>query len=145
LSPERKSLLQDAAVVGTVFWAGAAAAMGGRDEASVREALHDLGRKELVRPVRVSSMEGEAEYSFWHGLVRDVAYAQIPRAGRVGKHRAAAVWIERKAGERVEDISDVLAYHYAEALALARAVGESGATAELEAPARRFLMLAGDR
>ena len=46
----------------------------------VEQALHELSRKELVRPTRTSSMEGEAEYGFWHALVRDVCYAQIPRA-----------------------------------------------------------------
>jgi predicted ATPase len=40
-------------------------------------------------------MEGESEYSFWHLLVRDVAYSQIPRAERARRHRAAAAWIER--------------------------------------------------
>ena len=54
LSPERKSLLQDAAVVGKVFWAGALAEMGGRDAARGRAALHELARKELVRPARTS-------------------------------------------------------------------------------------------
>ena len=63
-------------------------------------------------PARTSSMEGEAEYGFWHLLVRDVCYAQIPRAARAARHRAAAAWIERKAGERVEDLADVLAHHY---------------------------------
>ena len=35
LSPGRKSLLQDAAVVGKVFWAGSVAEMGGRAAADV--------------------------------------------------------------------------------------------------------------
>ena len=82
LSAERKSLLQDAAVLGKVFWAGALAEMGGRKAQEVEQALHVLSRKELVRPARTSSMEGEAEYGFWHLLVRDVCYAQIPRAAR---------------------------------------------------------------
>ena len=54
LSPERKSLLQDAAVVGKVFWAGALAEMGGRDPREVEQALHELARKELVRPARTA-------------------------------------------------------------------------------------------
>ena len=78
-----------------------------------------------MRPARSSSMEGEHEYGFWHVLVRDVCYGQIPRAARAARHRAAAAWIERKAGERVEDLADVLAHHYLQALELARAAGES--------------------
>ncbi|HEY3069550.1 MAG TPA: adenylate/guanylate cyclase domain-containing protein [Gaiellaceae bacterium] len=145
LSPERKSLLQDAAVIGKVFWAGAIAEMGGRTLDDVELALHELARKELVRPGRTSSMEGESEYSFWHLLVRDVAYAQIPRAGRARRHRAAAAWIERKAGERVEDLAEVLAHHYLQALELAEAAGDAEQAEELAPPARRFLALAGER
>lgn len=145
LSPERKSLLQDASVLGKVFWAGALAEMGDLDPAEVEQALHELSRKELVRPSRTSSMDGEAEYAFWHALVRDVAYAQIPRAGRSSRHQHAAAWIEAKAGERVEDLADVLAYHYETALELARAAGQSDQIAELQAAAFRYLLLAGER
>jgi class 3 adenylate cyclase/tetratricopeptide (TPR) repeat protein len=145
LSPERKSLLQDAAVVGKVFWAGAVAEIGGRELAEVELALHELALKELVRPARRSSMEGETEYSFWHLLVRDVAYSQIPRAERARRHRAAAAWIERKGGERVGDFSEVLAHHYLQALELAEAAGDRKQAEELAAPARQFLALAGER
>ena len=145
LSPERKSLLQDAAVVGKLFWAGAVAEMGGREPHEVELALHELARKELVRPARISSMEGEAEYSFWHLLVRDVCYGQIPRAARAARHRSAATWIEHKAGERAEDLADVLADHFMTALELTRAAGQAGDVEELETSARRYLALAGER
>jgi class 3 adenylate cyclase/tetratricopeptide (TPR) repeat protein len=145
LSAERKSLLQDAAVIGKVFWAGALASMGERGPRDVELALHELARKELVRPARVSSMLGEREYGFWHLLVRDVCYAQIPRSGRAARHRAAAAWIERQAGDRVDDLSDVLAYHYTQSLELARAAGQEQDIPELEAISRRYLALAGDR
>ena len=145
LSPERKSLLQDAAVVGKVFWAGTLAAMGDQDVREAELALHELSRKELVRPARRSSMEGEHEYAFWHVLVRDVAYGQIPRADRARRHRAAAAWLEAKAGERVEDQADLLAHHYQEALELSRATGDVEAANDLLPRAREMLVLAGDR
>jgi class 3 adenylate cyclase/tetratricopeptide (TPR) repeat protein len=144
LPPERKSLLQDASVLGKVFWAGALTAMGDRDPAEVELALHELARKELVRPARASSMEGEREYAFWHVLVRDVCYGQIPRAGRAARHEAAAAWLEEKAGERVEDLADVLAYHYESALDLSRAAGK-GNTEPLQARAVHYLAMAGAR
>jgi len=143
LAPERKTILQDAAVIGKVFWAGALTAIGAHDAAQIGTALHELSRKEFVRVARRSSMDGEREYAFWHLLIRDVAYGQIPRAGRAAKHRAAAGWIEERAGERAEDLADVLAYHYAEALDLAEASG--GETAALADRAMHFLVLAGDR
>ena len=145
LASQAKSMLADAAVIGKVFWAGAVAQMGGRDLAVVAGTLRELSRKELVRPARRSSIEDEAEYAFWHILARDVAYGQLPRASRASRHVAAARWIESKAPERVEDLADVLAYHYATALELARAGGQGEQATELEPLALRFLVLAGER
>ena len=143
LAPERKALLHDASVVGKVFWTGAVAAMDNRDDGAVRSGLHELSRKELVRPARMSSVKDQAEYSFWHALVRDVAYSQIPRAERARKHVAAAEWIERMAGERVKDQAELLAHHYEQALELTRAAGTD--PRDLVESARRFRVLAGDR
>jgi class 3 adenylate cyclase/tetratricopeptide (TPR) repeat protein len=145
LTAERKSLLQDAAVVGKVFWAGALVEMGDREPHDVEIALHELARKELVRPARGSSMAGESEYGFWHVLVRDVCYGQIPRAARAARHRSAAAWLERHAGERAEDLADVLAHHYSSALEFARAAGNGPEAAALEVSAVRYLELAGQR
>ena len=144
LTADRKAMLADAAVIGKVFWAGGVAAMSNLPVAEVIEVMHELARKELVRPSRRSTMEGEAEYAFWHVLARDVAYAQIPRPSRASRHIAAAAWIESKASDRLEDHADVLAYHYTAALELAAASGQTD-TGELQAPAIRFLTLAGDR
>ena len=90
-------------------------------------------------------MEGEHEYGFWHVLVRDVCYGQIPRAARAARHQAAAAWIEEKAGERVEDLADVLAHHYQAALELNRAAGIGEKTEQLQAQAVRYLALGGER
>jgi class 3 adenylate cyclase/tetratricopeptide (TPR) repeat protein len=140
LAADRKALLHDASVMGKVFWAGALVDMGDRKPDAVRDELHQLARKELVRPARLSSVEGEAEYVFCHALIRDVAYSQIPRAQRAAKHVGAAEWIEGIAGERVSDQAELLAFHYSQALA---ATGEP--SAELERKAARFYLLAGDR
>ena len=145
LAPDRKALLHDGAVVGKVFWAGVIASMGDRDEDFVRTGLHELARKELVRSARTSSVSEQAEYSFWHLLVRDVAYSQIPRAERGRKHVAVAEWVESMAGERVTDHAELLAYHYEQALELAKAAGDATETSRLQEPAYRFLRLAGDR
>jgi class 3 adenylate cyclase/tetratricopeptide (TPR) repeat protein len=142
---ERKALLHDAAVVGKVFWSGAVSFIGGRQLREVEDGLHELARKELVRPARSSSVGNQAEYSFWHLLVRDVAYGQIPRAARAKKHRAAAEWIEAIAGDRITDHAELLAHHDVQALELTRAVGAEEDLAHLEERSRRSLELAGDR
>ena len=123
LAPSQKAALQDAAVVGKVFWTGAVAAIGGREEAALEDDLLQLGEREFTRPARASSVADQTEHAFWHALVRDVTYRQIPRAARAAKHVAAAEWIERIAGERVGDHAAFIASHYGEALALARAAG----------------------
>jgi class 3 adenylate cyclase/tetratricopeptide (TPR) repeat protein len=145
LPAEQKALLYDAAVVGTVFWTGALAFMSGLDEHAVEQGLATVSRKELLRPVRGSSVKGESEYSFRHLLIRDVAYQQIPRAARVRKHQTAAAWIERLAGDRVTDHADILAHHYGTALQLAKASALDDDPHELEVRVRRFLTMAGDR
>ncbi len=143
LTPDRKLLLQDASVVGKVFWSGALEAMEiGTARRCARRSTSSRTRQFLRAP-RTSSMEGEREYTFWHMLVRDAAYAQIPRAARAEKHTAVARWLEDQAGERLEDLADVLAYHSFEALELTRASG--GEVSGLEREALRFLVLAGDR
>ena len=145
LAPEVRALVQDAAVVGRVFWPGAVAAMDGAGQA-VQAALAELERKQLVQRARTSSVQHQDEYVFWHALVRDVAYAQIPRAGRARRHQAVAEWVEAVAGERVGDLAEVVAHHYGQALAYARAASEPQARIDqLIEPTRRFLVLAGDR
>ena len=145
LPPTRKALLQDAAVIGKVFWAGAVAAMGDRDPADVERSLHELSRKELVRPARMSSMEGEVEYAFWHALVRDVAYQQIPRTERALRHERAAGWIEQHAGERIADLAEVVAHHYQTALELVGGPTNPDHGGRLAVATRRYLKLAGER
>jgi class 3 adenylate cyclase/tetratricopeptide (TPR) repeat protein len=115
LQPEEKSVLQDAAVMGKVFWLGAL----GVDE----QRLHPLQQKEFVQRARRSSVAGETEFSFKHVLVRDVAYGQIPRADRAQKHLRTAEWIESLG--RPDDHAEMVAHHYASALELTRASGGS--------------------
>jgi class 3 adenylate cyclase/tetratricopeptide (TPR) repeat protein len=143
LSPDEKALLQDASVVGKVFWAGALAAVGDLAGDVVEERLRTLERKEFVRRERRSSVSGETAYVFRHVLVRDVAYGQIPRPQRAEKHRLTAEWIESLAGDRVEDVADLVAHHYGSALEFARASGQE--MDDLAERARLAYREAGDR
>jgi class 3 adenylate cyclase/tetratricopeptide (TPR) repeat protein len=141
LDADDKALLQDAAVVGKVFWSGALAAIGDRDGFQVEERMHGLERRELVRRARRTSVAGESEYAFRHVLVRDVAYGSIPRAVRAERHRRAAEWIESLG--RPEDQADLLAHHYLSALELARAAGVDAGV--LSQAAANALLRAGER
>jgi class 3 adenylate cyclase/tetratricopeptide (TPR) repeat protein len=144
LPPELKALLCDAAVVGETFWSGGVAALSGRNEDDVRDALAALIARDLVRPVVSQSIKGEPEYLFWHGLTRDVAYGQLPRRLRARKHRAAALWIEGQVGVRQDEFAEILAHHYVTALDLASASGDTHLACSLVEPTIRCLAAAGE-
>jgi len=141
LADDEKRLLQDAAVVGKVFWTAALASVNGSERASLEQRLRSLVRKDFIRRERRASVEGESEYAFNHVLVRDVAYGQIPRSERGDKHLRAAEWIESLG--RADDQAELLAHHYQSALELMRASG--GGTTDLEPRVRAALRAAGTR
>jgi class 3 adenylate cyclase/tetratricopeptide (TPR) repeat protein len=143
LPPSEKALLQAASVVGKVFWRGSLARVTGTNREDLEDPLHALERKEFIKREPRSSVAGEDEYAFRHVLMRDVAYSQIPRAGRADKHRQAAMWIEALGAERAEDRAEMLVHHYSSALEYATAAGQP--TAEIADRAVVALRDAGDR
>ncbi|MFL5930286.1 MAG: ATP-binding protein [Gaiellaceae bacterium] len=140
LSEEEKALVQDASVLGKVFWLDAVALLSGVARERAQELLHGLARKQFVQRERRSSLEGDTQYAFMHALVRDVAYSQIPRADRTEKHRRAAAWIESLA--RAEDYAELRAHHYVSAL---ETLPTGADVPELRQAARLALREAGDR
>jgi DNA-binding SARP family transcriptional activator len=140
LPAAEKSLLQDAAVFGKVFWSGAIAGLQAIDRTTAEAHLHALERKELLQRAPRPSVADENEYAFRHVLIRDVAYGQIPRAARATKHQQAATWIE--ALGRPDDHAELLAHHYVSAVDLERAAGRDSDA--LAARARAFTRRAGD-
>jgi len=140
LPADEKAVLQEAAVVGKVFWLGAVAAGAGLERDEAERLLHQLERKEFVRRERRSSIADEGQLSFRHVLVRDVAYGQLPRPRRAEAHARAAAWLESLGGD---ELAEQLAYHYECALELRRALGEE--TADLAGRAVEAFHQAGER
>jgi predicted ATPase len=114
LRPSEKRTLQQASVVGRIFWRGAVAALLDDDQA-VDPDLRRLEERELVATRLSSSMAGEEELAFSHILTRDVAYESLPRRDRPLAHARVAHWIEQAVGDRQREYSALLAHHYAEA------------------------------
>ncbi len=123
---EDKRVIQDAAVVGKVFWPGATAAVAERGRWAIEEVLRRLEQRQLVRQRRDSSLAGESEWAFEHALIRDVAYRTIVRQLRAAKHRRAAEWLSALPRGR-RDRADTIAHHYAAALENAEASGQADA------------------
>jgi len=123
LSADEKELLQDAAVVGRIFWSGAVAHLSDRTEAEVREILGRLRIKEIIVPRDPPAFSEEIEYAFRHALIRDVAYDSLPKALRADKHADVARWAEGRAGERSEELAELIASHYVAALGYLEEMG----------------------
>ena len=123
LSAPLKGVLQDAAVLGKVFWTDALGQLSGLEATELDERLRGLERQEFVRRERRSAVEGARQYVFLHALVREVAYGEIPRAARSEKHRRAAEWLGALARDRGDDHAEVLAHHLEAAMTYGAAAG----------------------
>ena len=140
LPPDEKTLLQTAAVVGRVFWTAALTFADVGTAEAVREGLRGLIRREMIRPVRRSSMQGHDEYTFAHVLIRDVAYGRLTRDERGRLHGSTARWLEAVSGDRASDVAELIAHHLSTSYELS-----PGSDAELERRIYRFLMMAVER
>jgi len=131
LPREVKPVLLDASVIGRTFWSGAVEVLGPDPGSSVAAALDDLAKRELVRSSEPSSMDGESEFTFWHALLRDVAYGRLPRRERMEKHERAASWIADRSGPLAGRTTEIVVDHYARAHELAIALGAADAAVAL--------------
>lgn len=145
LSDEEKATLQDAAVVGRTFWLGAIERLSGRP-GGPREVLDQLRAKEIVVSSESSAFSGELEFAFRHVLIRDVAYESLPKSLRADKHVQVATWAEEQAGERRDEMAELLATHYLEAVRYLGELAEGGdRRARAERQAYRWAGTAGER
>jgi DNA-binding SARP family transcriptional activator len=130
-----------AAVEGTVFHTGGLEMLVPDLGADLRTRLDAATRKLLIRPAP-GELAGEEAFRFRHQLIRDTAYAALPKADRARLHERFADWIERQSGDRGE-LVEIAAYHLEQA-ALAR--HDLGARdPALDARAAAQLATAGER
>jgi tetratricopeptide (TPR) repeat protein len=109
LEADARNALRRCSVVGRIFWPEAV----GIDE----QEIEPLTRRGLVSPRPQTSLEGLREFAFKHALIRDVAYASLPRAERRTLHCRVAGWIQQVAPDRDVETAELTAYHYREAIA----------------------------
>ena len=121
LSPPQKQALQQAAVVGRVFWDAVLAELG----AGAEVRLAELAGRELVLPRRQSAFAGAAEYIFKHALLRDVTYETVLKRVRRGYHRLVGAWLvaAAEANGRTDEYAAIIGGHY-------EAAGEMAVAAE---------------
>ncbi|HEV2249861.1 MAG TPA: adenylate/guanylate cyclase domain-containing protein, partial [Candidatus Limnocylindria bacterium] len=114
---ERKAM-QAASIIGERFAATEVLALApGLD---VGAALASLRRTGLVLEDR-ENLDRD-RYRFKHLLMRDVAYAGLPKAVRADLHEQFATELERAVGDRRDEFAEVLAHHAERAFALSAEV-----------------------
>jgi class 3 adenylate cyclase/tetratricopeptide (TPR) repeat protein len=128
LPPAARSTLLSAAVVGRTFWRSVVEAIG--ETGDIDEALGVLEARDLVRRDPSSQLGGDAQFTFKHMLIRDVAYSTVPRAVRRDRHTAVARYVEERLAGATETLSTILAHHWREAGEPARAIPYLVAAAE---------------
>ncbi|MGH2630458.1 MAG: BTAD domain-containing putative transcriptional regulator, partial [Actinomycetota bacterium] len=143
LPDDEKAMLQDAAVVGRSFWLGIIQRLRNVSPRQTDDVLARLRVKELVVPRDPPAFSGETEFMFRHVLFRDVAYESLPKASRADKHIEVALWAEEQAGDRRDEIAELLATHYAQALRFRIELGDPAA--DLQRQTQRWALAAGER
>jgi class 3 adenylate cyclase/tetratricopeptide (TPR) repeat protein len=113
-----KAALQQASVIGHVFW----------DEALRRIApmstdwLEALMRRELTYGRETSTFEGTREFVFKHHVLHQVAYQSVLMRSRREHHRVTADWLVLRSGDRASEYFGLIADHYEKAGDVANAV-----------------------
>jgi len=117
LEEDDRSLLEAAAVVGKEFWRSALLSLS-PSNSEVSALLQGLVRRRLIQPER-SSLPGEDAFRFGHILIREAAYAGMPKERRANLHERFADWLDNL-GTPYEEI---VGYHLEQAYTFRAEVG----------------------
>jgi class 3 adenylate cyclase len=127
LDPLARRTLQLGSVFGRGFAPAGIAALEPSLADEIPDAIERLIQRELLRP------GARDELTFRHILIRDVAYGTLPRAERALHHAAAGRWLESVAVGREDELAELVAFHYREAVVLGETVGSPDPDARLRA------------
>lgn len=100
--------LQQASIVGHVFWDQALAAI----DPHAPSAVPALRARSLVHQRGSSAFEGTAEEAFHHHLLQQVTYDTVLKPARRAGHAAAAQWLAERVGDRPAEYLAITAQHY---------------------------------
>jgi predicted ATPase len=121
LAPTRE-VAQIAATLGRSFSHELVNAVAGMPQPILNDALDQLVRAELIFR---RGTPPDAEYTFEHALVQDVAYSTLFRSRRQQLHGRIAAALESQFAEIVEAQPQLMAHHCAEAGLTDKAIGYS--------------------
>jgi predicted ATPase/class 3 adenylate cyclase len=112
LPADERTTLQQASVIGRVFWDQAVDQLRETSDEPAYGLLEDLRRRELVHRHETSAFSTSTEYLFKHALLREVTYETLLKRQRRPYHAQAAAWLLAASGDRVEAYAELIAEHY---------------------------------
>ena len=121
LDSDERMLLQRAAVEGRTFHGGVLASLAPDHEPrAMARFLVGLARKGFISGDQ-PQFPGEDAFRFTHALIRDVAYAGVPKVMRAELHAGVADWLEPRSAA-----SEIVGYHLEQSYRLACDLGDAG-------------------
>lgn len=129
LAPGEKTLLQQAAVVGRVFWDGIIQYLSEHqepqpiDQEDISILLDNLRRKEMIYHRETSALAQVQEYSFKNAILREVIYDTILKKIRQSYHAQIATWLLQENTTRMDEFNAMVAEHLEFAGEAPRAAG----------------------
>jgi class 3 adenylate cyclase/tetratricopeptide (TPR) repeat protein len=146
LQPDERIVIERAAIVGPVFWWSSVSELAPTDvRPRLAAHLQALVRRDFVCHAE-SAVPGEDAFAFSHGLVRDAAYAGLPKEVRAELHEQHSGWLERRAAGSVGEYEELVGYHLEQAVRYRRELARvEERTEQLAARAGTVLGVAGTR
>ena len=108
LTPAERHALQQASIVGPVFWDDALSAL----DKQAGDAIAGLQGKSLVVRQEGSAFEGVTEEAFKHHLLHQVTYDTVLKAVKREGHARAANWLSGRVGDRADEYLAITARHF---------------------------------
>jgi len=108
LPPPEKRALQQASVIGHVFWDQALEQL----QSDAPLSLPALGRRELALGRDTSAFDGTHEYVFKHHLLHQVTYESVLKRHKKEQHRQIALWLEERCAGRSGEYLGLIAEHF---------------------------------
>jgi predicted ATPase len=116
LPKEERLLIQQASVVGRVFWDQAVWYLnhqggGGLEEEGIDQGLVNLRGSEMIYRRELSAFLETQEYIFKHAVLREVIYESVLKKLRRIYHALAAEWLMEQRGDRSGEVVGLIADH----------------------------------
>jgi len=117
LPQEERNTLQQASVVGHIFWDDTVAYINTEISATnthyelrtTESNLSSLRSRELIYHHEESAFTDAVEYTFKHAILRDVTYESVLKRVRKAYHGLVAEWLIQHSGERAGEYAGLIA------------------------------------